>query len=144
MTTSNKPNTGFWIIAIIALIWNVMGVLEYLGHVYMTDELLNAMTPEQQEFLANTPAWSTGVFAIAVFGGLLGSLLLIMRKKWATLLFLISLLAVLVNMGYTFFATNHAEVYGTVLGIVMPLVVIVIAIFLYLDSKSSTTKGWLS
>ncbi len=143
MTTSKKSNTGFWIIAVIALIWNIMGVLAYLGQVYITDEVLNTMTPEQQELLANTPAWSTGVFAISVFGALLGSLLLLMRRKWATPLFLISLLAVLINMGYSFFATNQVEVYGSVQGIVMPLIIIVIAIFLYLYSKSAAAKGWL-
>ncbi len=144
MTSTNKPNVGFWIIAVIALAWNIMGVMAYLGQVYITDEVKNAMTIEQQELLANTPAWSTALFAISVFGGLLGSLLLLIRKKWATPIFLISLLAVLIGMGYSLFATNHAEVYGTVDGIVMPIIIIIIAFFLYMYSKKSAVKGWLN
>ena len=144
MTTKNKPSVGFWIIAIIALLWNIMGVMAYLGQVYITNDVLNTMTAEQQELLANTPSWSTGVFAVAVFGALLGSLLLLFRKKWATSFFLVSLIGVLINMGYSLFATNQIEVYGTVQGIVMPLIIIVIAIFLYMYSKKAATNGLIN
>jgi len=143
MTSTNKPPVSYWIIAVIALIWNIMGVMSYLGQVYMTDDMMASMTPEQQELLANTPAWSTGLFAIAVFAGLLGSFLLLMRKKLATPVFLISLIAVLINMGYSFFATNQTEVFGTIDGIVMPIIVIIIAVFLYMYSKKSGEKSWM-
>lgn len=143
MTSTNKPPVSYWIIAVIALIWNIMGVMSYLGQVYMTDDMMASMTPEQQELLANTPAWSTGLFAVAVFAGLLGSFLLLMRKKLATPVFLISLIAVLINMGYSFFATNQTEVFGTIDGIVMPIIVIIIAVFLYMYSKKSGEKSWM-
>ena len=144
MTTKNKPSIGFWIIAVIALFWNIMGVIAYLGQVYITDEVLNTMTPEQQELFANTPSWIIGVFAVAVFSGLLACLLLLLRKKWAIPLFLISLLTVLIQTGYGFFATNQAEAYGTVQGIVMPLLILVIAIFLYMYSKKAATNGLIN
>lgn len=143
MTSTNKPTVSYWIIAVIALIWYIMGVMSYLGQVYMTDDMMASMTPEQQELLANTPAWSTGLFAVAVFAGLLGSFLLLMRKKLATPVFLISLIAVLINMGYSFFATNQTEVFGTIDGIVMPIIVIIIAVFLYMYSKKSGEKSWM-
>lgn len=143
MTSTNKPTISYWIIAVIALIWYIMGVMSYLRQVYMTDDMMASMTPEQQELLANTPAWSTGLFAIAVFAGLLGSFLLLMRKKLATPVFLISLIAVLINMGYSFFATNQSEVFGTIDGIVMPIIVIIIAVFLYMYSKKSGKNSWM-
>ena len=143
MTSTNKPTVSYWIIAVIALIWYIMGVMSYLRQVYMTDDMMASMTPEQQELLANTPAWSTGLFAVAVFAGLLGSFLLLMRKKLATPVFLISLIAVLINMGYSFFATNQTEVFGTIDGIVMPIIVIIIAVFLYMYSKKSGEKSWM-
>ena len=143
MTSTNKPTVSYWIIAVIALIWYIMGVMSYLRQVYMTDDMMASMTPEQQELLANTPAWSTGLFAVAVFAGLLGSFLLLMRKKLATPVFLISLIAVLINMGYSFFATNQSEVFGKMHGIVMPIIVIVIAVFLYMYSKKSGENSWM-
>lgn len=143
MTSTNKPTVSYWIIAVIALIWNIMRVMSYLGQVYMTDDMMASMTPEQQELLANTPAWSTGLFAVAVFAGLLGSFLLLMRKKLATPVFLISLIAVLINMGYSFFATNQSEVFGKMHGIVMPIMIIIIAVFLYMYSKKSGENSWM-
>ena len=143
MTSTSKPTVSYWIIAVIALIWNIMGVMSYLGQVYMTDDMMASMTPEQQELLANTPAWSTGLFAVAVFAGLLGSFLLLMRKKLATPVFLISLIAVLINRGYSFFATNQSEVFGTMHGIVTPITIIIIAVFLYMYSKKSGEKSWM-
>lgn len=143
MTDSNKPNTAFWIIAVVALIWNIMGVIAYLGTVYMDETTRGLMTPEQIELMEATPAWVTGVFAVATFAGFLGALLLVLKRKLAVPLFGISLIAVLIQNGYAWFATNSAEVYGTVQGYVMPLLVIVISIFLYWYSKGSAAKGWL-
>ena len=143
MTNSNKPNTAFWIIAVLALIWNIMGVIAYLTSVYMVDMAKETMTPEQIELMEATPAWVTGVFAVATFAGFLGALAMVLKRKLAVPLFGISLIAVLIQNGYAWFATNSAEVYGTVQGYVMPLLVIVISIFLYWYSKGSAAKGWL-
>ncbi len=145
MTTTNKPNAAYWVIAIIALIWNLMGVFAYLGQtVLLTDEAKALLTPEQVSLIEGTPSWINIVFAVAVFSGLLGCIMLLIRKKLATPLFLISLLAVLVQNIYAWAATNSAEVYGSVQGYVMPMIVIIICVFLYLYSKGAAKKGWLS
>ncbi|WP_290627345.1 hypothetical protein [Altibacter sp.] len=142
MTTPTKPNTGFWIIAIIALIWNCMGVFQFLSMSLMKEELQQAMTVEQIALVDSLPSWYTAVFATAVFGGLLGSLFLLIRKRWAIPMFLISLVAVLVQMLYWLLATAAMDVYGTG-AVVMPLLVIIVAIFLYYYSKGAAQKGWL-
>ncbi len=143
MTTTNKPNIWFWIIGIIALLWNIMGVLRYLAQAYDTESFRAQFNVEQLAAIDNNPAWLTGVFAIAVFAGLLACLLYLLRKKFAVLLFGISLLAVLIQMIYFWLATDSIELFGKVNGIVMPLIVIIIAIFLYFYSKGAAQKGWL-
>ena len=144
MTTSNKPNTGFWIIAVIALIWNIMGVFAYLGQtLLLTDELKAALPTEQIELINSSPSWLNIVFAIGVFSGLLGCIMLLIRRKLAVPLFAISLLMVLLQNFYGWFATNAAEVYGSLQGYIMPLIVIIISIFLYFYSKGAAQKGWL-
>lgn len=45
MTSTNKPSVVFWIIAVIAFIWNGMGVIAYLAQAYITDEA-KALLPE--------------------------------------------------------------------------------------------------
>jgi len=143
MTTNNKPSTGFWIIAVIAFLWNAYGVYAYLFEAFLNEKTKALLPPEQVEFIENTPAWVTAAFAIAVFAGLLGCLLLLMRRKFATPIFLISLLAVLVRSVYLLLMSNAIEVYGTALGIVLTATVIIVAIFLYMYSKKATAKGWM-
>ena len=80
-TNSNKPNLAFWIIAIIALIWNAMGVDAYIQQAYKTDRFKSMYSEDQLEIINNLPSWYTAIFAIAVFVSVLGCILLIMRKK---------------------------------------------------------------
>lgn len=144
MSNSNyKPSTGFWVISIVALIWNAMGVMAYLGQAYMTDEVRDALPEAQRALYENVPSWVTAAFAVAVFGGLLGCLLLLLRKKMATSVLMLSLIGIIVQMVYNFFMSNAAEAYGPG-GMIMPIMVLVIGFFLVWFSKNATAKGWLS
>lgn len=142
MTNSiNKPTTTFWIIGIAALIWNIIGVVKYLGQAYMTDDMLNILPENEQIYYNNIPAWVTAAFAIAVFSGLIGCVALLLKKNWAITLFILSLIAVLVQFVYNFFIQNYMEVSGS--NIIMPIIVIGIAVFLIWYSKKSQEKGWI-
>ncbi|GFD82807.1 hypothetical protein KUL156_35450 [Alteromonas sp. KUL156] len=143
MTDSNKPATLFWIIGIAALVWNGLGVMSYIGQAYMTDEVRAALPEAERALYENVPTWVTAAFAIAVFGGLLGSAFLLMRKKLARPMFLISLIAIIVQMSYNLFMSRASEVYGPG-SIIMPIMVIVIGVFLLMYSKKTIAKGWLS
>lgn len=142
MTATNKPSVGFWIISVIALLWNLMGSFQYLSSTLMKEDIQALMTDDQIALMDSLPSWYTGVFATAVFAGVLGSIFLLIRKKWAINTFLISLVAILIQMGYWLLATDAMVVYGTE-AIFMPLVVIIIGAFLYWYSKSVHQKGWL-
>ncbi len=141
--SSNKPEITFWIIGIIALIWNILGVVAYLMQAYMTQEDLLALPLEEQALYLDIPAWVTAAFALAVFGGLLGCLLLLLRKKLATFVFIISLIGIIVQMIYNVFMSKAAEVFGPG-NMIMPLMVIVIGTFLIWYSKRLQDQGVLS
>lgn len=139
-----KPPVWFWVVGVVALLWNLMGAMAYIGQAYMTDEVKAALPADQQALLENIPAWATAAFAIAVWGGVLGCIALLLRKKWARPVLVISLLGILVQMSYSFFMSNALEVYGTAQGMVMPLLIIVIGVVLVLFAKSTQNKGWIS
>jgi hypothetical protein len=141
--STNKPGIDFWIIGIVALLWNLSGVYFYLQQAYMTQEDLLALPLEQQPFYQNIPAWVTGAFAIAVFGGTLGCILLLMRKKLATTLFLVSLVGIIVQMIYNVFMSGAVEVLGTGV-LVMPITVLLIGVFLLWYSRKKVAEGILS
>ncbi|RDK85268.1 hypothetical protein [Marinirhabdus gelatinilytica] len=142
MNTTIKPPKSFWIIAVIALLWNLMGVYQYYLGTYELESLRESVPADQFVIMESLPAWYSIVFAIAVFSGLLGCILLLARKKLAVLLFALSLLTVLVIEIYWLMATDILQVagYGAA---VMPLLVIAVAIFLYFYSKGAARNAWL-
>ncbi len=141
--STHKPNTSFWIIGIVALVWNLMGVFQYISQAYMTNETLAALSEAERALYENVPAWVTAVFAIAVFGGALGCLLLLLRKKMATTVFIISFIAILVQTTYNLFMSRASEVYGPG-GLIMPIIILIIGLFLIWYSKKSSSNRWLS
>ena len=142
MNNRQKPNAFFWIIGILALLWNIMGVVAYLGQAYMTDEVLNKLPEADQEWYNNVPAWVTAAFAIAVFAGFIACIGLLLRKKWAVSLFVLSFIGVLVQQIYNFFIQDFVELTGQRL--YMPIIIVIIAGFLMWYSKGLKEKGILS
>lgn len=139
---SNKPNISFWIISVIALIWNLMGVNQYLQQAYNTESFRAMYTDEQFEIIQATPSWAIAAFAIAVFGGTFGCILLLMKKRMAKFFFLASLFGIVVQMIYNLFIVKALEVYGPG-SIVMPIMVIAVGFFLVWYSKKAIANGWL-
>ncbi|MEP1032735.1 hypothetical protein [Ekhidna sp.] len=140
---SVKPPTWFWVVSVIALIWNLMGVGAYLSQAYTPDDVIAQMEQAMQDLINQTPAWATAAFAIAVWGGALGSLLLLLRKGLAYIVLIISFLGIVVQMFYNFFMSNSMEVYGPG-GAVMPIMVLLIGIGLIFLAKKGKSAGWLS
>jgi hypothetical protein len=138
-----KPPKTFWVIGIIALLWNLMGAFAYLAQAYMSDEALAALPEAERALYENVPAWATAAFATAVFGGVIACILLLLRRKSATLVFIISLIGIIVQMVYNIGISKAAEVYGPG-GMLMPAMVILIGIFLVWYSKNSYQKGWIA
>ena len=130
---------SFWAIGAVALIWNVMGVINFF--VQMNADALASFPESHRAIVEGRPAWATGGFAIAVFGGALGCLLLLLRKSVAYYLFIASLVGVIVTMTHTLGVGIDFGL-GEILGIIlMPLVV---AAFLIWYSKQAESKGWMS
>ena len=140
--TAQKAPTWFWVVAIIALIWNLMGLAAFFGQVMMTPEAIAELPAEQQPLYENIPVWVNIAFACAVIGGTLGCVGLLIRKRWALPVLVLSLLGVLVQMSHSFFMTNAVAVLGPT-ALVMSLLVIVIGVLLIGFARFSISKGWL-
>jgi len=143
MTTGKKVPMWFWIVAVLALLWNALGVMAYLMQVMMTPETLALMPDAERALYENVPPWVTGAFAIAVFGGTLGSLALLLKKAIAYVLLLLSFIAILAQMTYNVFMSKALEVYGPG-GLAMPIMTLGIGLSLIFIAKSAKTRGWIS
>jgi len=91
---------SFWIISVATLLFNVMGVINYF--VQMNTDSLASFPESYRPISEGRPAWATAAFAIAVFGGSLGCLLLLLRKSAAFYVLIASLLGVIVSMMHIF------------------------------------------
>lgn len=133
---TNTTNLVKWFkpIAILAIIWNAAGVIAFLAHVLISDEAIAQLPQEQRELFLNEPVWTNVTFAIAVFSGLTGSIILLLKKKSATALLTLSLVIGIAQFIYNISIGNVIEVYGLNI-IIMPILVIIIGTFLVWYSK---------
>lgn len=139
MTNSTtKPPIWFWIVSVIALLWNLMGVAAYLSSHFITEEMIEQLEPHQKAAaLYDYPAWYTALFALAVFAGALGCIALLIRKKWAYILFVISFICATIQQIYYMVEVDGADKF-------MPISIIVFCIFLVWFSKNAIKKQWIS
>ena len=139
---NGRPPTSFWVVGGAALVWNLIGLVSYYSHVTMTPEALAEYTEAQQALISSTPTWATAAYAIAVNAGVLASLFLLLRKGWATPMFILSLLAIIAQDLHAFVLSNGIEVWG-INGMILPAVIIVIGVALLWYSRSAKARGWL-
>jgi hypothetical protein len=130
---------SFWAISAVALVWNLMGVINFF--MQMNPDMIASYRDSERAIIEGRPAWATGSFVIAVFGGAIGSILLLLRKSAAYYLFIASLVGVVVTMIHTLgIGIDFGP--GEILGILlMPFVV---AAFLIWYSRQAQNKGWVS
>jgi hypothetical protein len=120
------------IVAALGLIWNLFGVYAYL-------QTVGVLKAGPGMTMAEMPAWVTGAFAVAVFGGALGSLGLLLLLRWSRLLLLLSLVALLAQDVWAFALRS-----GPAESPILPIAVNLISLLLVWLAFSADRKGWLS
>ena len=129
--------------AIIALLWNILGCLAFVADLQLKPEDIAKLPEAQQALYASRPAWSVAATAIAVFGGTLGCIGLILKRKWAFVLLLLSLLGILGQDIAMFVLANAAEAAGS-FAIVLQSVVLIVGVWLVLLCRKAMASGWIS
>lgn len=143
MGTTHKAPVWFWVVAVFALAWNAVGVAAYIQQATMTPEALAALSEAERALLEATPAWATAAFAIAVFGGAAGSLLLLLRSRVALPVLVLSLLGVIAQMSYVLFLSDALEVYGPG-GLAMPVTVLALSLLLPFFARHAARRRWIA
>lgn len=133
MTGLPAPASGrvYWIVAVLALAWNMAGVVMFYLQVSISDEALAALPVAQQRVYEATPGVLNAAFGLAVFGGVAGALALLLRRRLAVLMFALSLGGLLVQVLLAYVATPAWEAYGPA-GLLLPgVLVVAIALLRY-------------
>jgi hypothetical protein len=139
-TTSAVPR-WYWVIATVALLWNLLGCAFFGMELFAQEAVMESMTEPQKEWARSIPRWIYFVYGLAVSTGVAGSVGLLLRKGWTTLMFAICLGAVIVQMVYTMLLGGGLQAMGPA-GLVMPSLVIGVAAALLWFSWFARSRGW--
>jgi hypothetical protein len=137
----------FWhlmLVAILAILWNLAGCADYVMTQYGVAPYLQLFTQQQAEYFTSMPALVDGSWAVAVWGGLVGAILLFLRLR-ASLWFLgVAALAMLFCASWLiFFAIPRlAEVAG-MFGVYMIAGAAAMASFFYVYARQMKVAGAL-
>ena len=137
-----KTPIWFWLVGAIALLWNLAGLGAFVAHLMMSPEAIAALPEAEQALYKEAPEWLNVAFAIAVIGGVLASIMLLLKNIFAIILYSLSLLGVLAQNSYSFLMSNTFEVLGND-AMIMPILVIAIALFLMWFSIQMKAQGLL-
>jgi hypothetical protein len=133
-----KPYNYLKTILIILLVWNIIGILFFLQDVFLDPKIL---TENQLEFRSRFPFWIKIIYAVAVFGGTIGTFGLIKRKSWSHSIVIVSMLAVIIQMYHSIFIANSLEFLGNSAAI-LPTVIIVLIIVLAWIAETYKRNNW--
>lgn len=138
----NKPARWFTAVAVVALLWNLLGCVAFFSDLSISPEELARMPAAQQALYDARPAWAVAATALAVFGGVLGCIGLLLRKRWAYPVFIASLVGILVQDFGLFVLADGATLAGPA-AVVLQALVLIVAIALVLLSRRAIADGWL-
>lgn len=149
MSETQKSETGhtprhLWIVGVAALLWSAMGAMDYVMTQTKNEAYLSSYTPEQLEFFYGFPAWLIAFWAIAVWGGVLGSILLLLRKRLAVPVYLASLVAMVITTIQNYGFSNGLEVVGDAFSLIFSGVIFLTTVALYVYARAMHRRGVLA
>ena len=134
--------TSFRIISILGLAWNLVGVAMFFLQTGLDAGQIAALPEEQRMVYEVLPAWLSVFYGIAVFGGLIGSAGLVLRRRWSIPVLAVSLAAVVVQMVALYLLTPAWQASGAS-GLAFSVFIVAIAAFLLVYAQRASARGWL-
>lgn len=132
-----------WMVGILGVLWGSVGAFDYLMTQTRNESYMSQFTPEQLDFFYGFPTWVVAFWALAVWGGLLGTVLLLLRKRFAAPVLLGSLLAMAVTSIHNYVFSNGLEVSGGA-GLAFSGLIFLVAVGLWVYARAMTRKGVLA
>lgn len=126
--------------AIASVVWFILGCLSYLYQVTIDPATLPL---DQRAMIEAAPTWMYVAFAIAVWVGLAGSVMLLLRRKVAVPMLAVSLVAVLVQFAAYFVVPALRESMGSD-QLLMPIVIVLLTWTVFWFAYHSKKRGWLT
>jgi hypothetical protein len=144
-TPAAIPKTPWhlWVVGGFSLLWNLGGAFDFFMTQTKNAAYLKAMTPAQLDFCYGLPFWAVVVWGIATWGAPLGSLLLLLRRRVAVGVFLVSLVAMVILAIHNYCFAHAMQVMGGPGALVFTGVIFVVALLLWIYARAMCRRGVL-
>jgi len=140
-----KTPIHLWIVGIVSLLWNAGGAIDYVMTRTNAPEYMAAQPPERLAMLQDAPMWFGVTWALGVWFSVIGSLLLLMRSRFAGAAFALSLVGLIGSSVYTYgVADGGSMVAAAGAGaIAFTIAIPVILVLLWIYARAMTRRGVL-
>ena len=139
----SKVPKWFVVVAVVALLWNLLGCVAFIADLRLSQADIAAFSPAQQALYNARTAWATAATGVAVIGGALGCIGLLLRRKWAFAVLALSLAGIVIQDFGLFVLADGARLAGST-AMVLQAIVLVVGIGLVLLSRKAASRGWLA
>lgn len=146
--TTAKPPIHLWIVGGLATLWNGFGCFDYFMTRTRGADYIESMMPTidgdaMMAYINSFPIWVSLGWGLGVWAGLAGSILLLLRHRWAVAVLGMSLLGAVIGVGYQLAnPAGIAEISQGVNGM-MSYIIIAVAIGLFVYARAMRIKGVL-
>lgn len=140
----SKRPAGFVIAAIVLLLWAIAGVASFAAHVLAGEQLAAEQGAWDLAYYRALPAWFAWDYAVATLAGLAGAIALLMRSRHAVVLYVVSLVAVVVQFGYVFLATDLVAHKGAAATMPFPAFIALMGAVQIIVARTAARRGWIA
>jgi hypothetical protein len=138
-----KPPTWYYAVAGVLTLWALIGCYAYMAQVTMGPADIARMPQAQRDMFASLPTWLTAIYAVAVWSALAGAICLLLRLKFAPTAYIVSLVAIIVQFGWTLTALPIIKTMGFAEAAGFPIFIAIVGAVSVWFSRMAMARGWL-
>ncbi|HUG46228.1 MAG TPA: hypothetical protein VMK31_06935 [Sphingomicrobium sp.] len=142
-TAERQTPAHLWIIGLIALLWSGYGCYDYLMTMTANPAHMESLPADQIAYMESLPGWLSAFWALGVWGGLAGAVLLLIKSRYSVWAFGVSLIGAVIGLGYQIFVAEMPASMKEGAMAFLPWAIIIFAAFLFFYSRNMDKKGVL-
>ncbi|HEU0284923.1 MAG TPA: hypothetical protein VFR52_07265 [Sphingomicrobium sp.] len=148
-TAPMRTPTHLWIVGILSLLWNCFGGYDYLMTKMRNMDYLAGMTPPGVDvntllaYVDGMPLYAQFGWGLGVWSALVGSILLLMRNRYAVWAFVLSLVGMALSFGYMFIGPPMPGSEEAGMMKYMPLLIVILGLAQFAYARAVERKGLL-
>ncbi len=137
-----KVHWSFKLIALLGIVWSALGVMNYLMQT-MSPEFVASFPDLQRTLIENRPRWAKVGMAVSVFSGLLGAILLLLKKPISFYFLVLSLLGTALVVVHVLKVAGETNSFALSELIMMAGMPFVVSSILAWYPKLAQKRGWM-